>query len=211
MKEEFWQERWRENRIGFHEAQPNDLLVAHFDRLGLVPGQTIFVPLCGKAFDLDWLRDRGLNVIGVEFNEDAVKEVFARLNLTPEVEPVGALKRYRADHLTLFVGDFFELSEDTLGTIHAIYDRAALVALPEDIRARYAAHLPKITRQAPQLVISFDYDQSQTAGPPFSVPNAEIARLYAGVYTVEPVLSRPIGGFLAERCEGAENVVELTP
>lgn len=211
MDHAFWQERWRENRIAFHEHAPNPLLTQHYDRLGLSAGDSIFVPLCGKSVDLDWLLAQGLQVTGAELNEGAVQEVFQRLDLTHEISPVGALKRYSAKELTVFVGDFFELTSGDVGPVDAVYDRAALVAMPDTMRGDYADHLVAISGGAKQLLVSFDYDQSQMQGPPFSVPEAMIAEYYDTRFHREQLSDTPISGQLAERCSGQEQVWLLTP
>lgn len=205
MHEEFWQTRWRANRIGFHESQPNNLLLENFHRLELQAGHTVFVPLCGKSVDLDWLLAQELRVVGIEFNQQAVEEVFARQNITPEVEQVGALKRFSAERIDIFVGDFFDLNADQLTNIDAIYDRAAMVALPKPSRKKYAPHLTEITKSAQHLLVTFDYDQEQMEGPPFSVTEAEVRALYAGRYEIELLASRAISGSLSNRCQGSEN------
>lgn len=211
MEEDFWQARWQENEIGFHEEQENALLLGFFDRLNLKKNDRVFLPLCGKSLDLDWLVSQEFRVVGVEFNKEAVEDVFARLNLVPVVESVGPLLRYRADAIDIFVGDFFELTEDMLGKVNAVYDRAALIALPNATRPRYARHLAELTTSAPQLLITLDYDQTQMAGPPFSVPEAEVLKLYGAQCAVEHLASNAISGPLAQRCQGDENTWHLTP
>lgn len=211
MEHAFWQERWRENRIAFHEAEPNPLLTENYDQLKLSGGNKVFVPLCGKSFDLDWLLAKGLTVIGAELNEGAVQEVFERLRLTPEVTQIGALKRYSAEELTVFVGDFFQLQAGDIGPVDAVYDRAALVAMPDSMRANYAKHLMAITDKARQLLVAFDYDQSQMSGPPFSVPSKTIATYYDETFARELMSDTAISGALAERCSGQEQVWLLTP
>ncbi|MEM8937021.1 MAG: thiopurine S-methyltransferase [Pseudomonadota bacterium] len=211
MEEAFWQSRWRDNNIGFHEDRSNALLLAHFKQLGLGSGDTVFVPLCGKSVDLDWLRGNGLHVKGIEFNEGAVRSVFARNALDPDVSKVGDLKLYASDALKIFVGDLFALNADMLGYVSAIYDRAALVALPGETRSQYAAHIRGLTERAPQLIVSYDYDQSQTEGPPFSVPFDDVQQLYNDHYTGELLSSLPISGPLAQRCDGKEYASLLTP
>lgn len=109
MEEDFWQALWQEGRTGFHEGRPNALLEKYFDALKLQRGAHVFVPLCGKAFDLDWLLGKGLKVSGIEFNRDAVEEVYARLGLTPRVEERRGLFRFSAGGLTLYNGDVFAL------------------------------------------------------------------------------------------------------
>jgi len=211
MEQEFWQARWRENRIGFHEAAPNSLLTRHFPRLGLRSGQSVFVPLCGKALDLDWLLSQGLRVAGVEFSQGAVEEVFARLRLDPEVTRQGGLTRYRDGELTLYSGDFFALTPAELGPVDAIYDRAALVAVKPEDRAAYAAHLNRITGTARQFLIGFDYDQSLMEGPPFSVPSATVRALYRDTHTITLIEERPADGRIGERFNALEQAWLLTP
>jgi len=46
----------------------------------------------------------------------------------------------------------------TIGPIDAVCDRTALAALPEGMRARYAAHLAAPTGGASQLLACCDYD-----------------------------------------------------
>ncbi|WP_136659672.1 thiopurine S-methyltransferase [Nitratireductor sp. XY-223] len=211
MDEEFWQARWRENRTGFHEDRPHEMLLGHFDRLGLSAGDAVFVPLCGKSVDLDWLLDRGLRVTGVEFSRQAVEEVFARLALTPQIRDAGNTICFSAGALQIFVGDFFDLTGSMLRRTDAVYDRAALVALPGHARPGYASRLADLTGAARQLLISLDYDQSQMDGPPFSVPEREIRDLYENGFDVELLSRREIAGPLAQRCDGNEEAWLLDP
>ncbi|MGH1412042.1 MAG: thiopurine S-methyltransferase [Pelagimonas sp.] len=211
MEHSFWHARWTEGRIGFHEPAANPLLTTHFDQLNLSPGDTIFVPLCGKTIDIDWLLSKGLRVSGIEFHPGAVDEVFARLGLTAETTEIGPLTRSRAGDLTLFSGDVFELSAETLGPVNAIYDRAAIVALPPETRPLYAAHLSKITATAPQLLIGFDYDQTLSDGPPFSVPLSELTDHYAAQYRLDKLAEHPLDGPLGQRTQGLEQTWLLSP
>lgn len=183
MDPEFWHQRWQENQIGFHEGQVNALLARHFDGLSLAKGSRVFLPLCGKTRDIAWLLSTDYRVAGAELSDIAVRQLFEELGVEPEVTEVGKLIRHSADGIDIFVGDIFELSADVLGPVDAIYDRAAIVAFPQAMRERYAAHLVAITECVPQFLISFEYDQSQLDGPPFSVSAAEISRQYGERYT----------------------------
>ncbi|MEM6634525.1 MAG: thiopurine S-methyltransferase [Pseudomonadota bacterium] len=211
MKEEFWQERWASGRMAFHEDAPNRFLRTHFSVLDVAPQSHVFVPLCGKSTDLDWILDQGHRVTGIEFNGAAVDAVFARRALIPQITRVSDLRRLSAGRLTLWQGDFFALNEIDLGPVDAVYDRAALVALPQNLREAYATRLPALTGTAQQLVVSYSYDQSQTDGPPFSVPEAEIRRFYADHFNVDLLASEDITGPLATRCAGKEQVWKLAP
>ena len=210
MEQEFWQNRWKDGKIAFHEARPNRFLEAHFENLKLKRGSKIFVPLCGKAIDLDLLFQKGMTVVGAELNEAAAMEVFSRQGLSPAEKSLGSLKQLSSEKLTIFVGDFFDLSADQIGTVAAVYNRAALVALPDLIRKKYTQHLAKITHCARQLVITYDYDQRQTDGPPFSVPVADVENQYTQHYDIEKLSSATIEGPLAERCTGHEIALMLS-
>jgi thiopurine S-methyltransferase len=174
MNPEFWHKRWADNQIGFHESAVNPLLVAHLDSLALPQGARVFVPLCGKTLDIDWLLSRGYRVAGAELSTSAVAQLLERLGVKPAIHRQGGLERHCAPGLDIFVGDIFQLTAAMLGTVDAVYDRAALIALPPDMRGRYVQHLRAICGSVPQLLITLDYDQSVVDGPPFSVSAAEV-------------------------------------
>ncbi|WP_043316065.1 thiopurine S-methyltransferase [Microbulbifer sp. HZ11] len=206
MEKSFWLEKWRKNEIGFHNSEAHPLLVKHLHRLKLEKGDRLFLPLCGKTLDIGWLLGEGYRIVGAELSEAAVIQLFEQLAMTPQIEELGELKKYYGDGVEVFVGDIFELTESSLGAVDGIYDRAALVALPESMRSEYANHLIKITRAAPQLLISFDYDQNQLPGPPFCVNDSAIRALYEAGYRVEKIDSVPVEGGLKGKVAADEVV-----
>jgi thiopurine S-methyltransferase len=104
------------------------------------------------------------------------------------------------------VGDFFQLTDDIVGPIDAIYDRASLVALPQDMRADYCQHLTSICDTAPQLLITFVYDQNQQDGPPFSIDEDEVNKHYLNDYQVSLLDSVQVVGGLKGGCDADEQV-----
>jgi len=178
----FWLERWARQETKFHEGRPNRLLTAHFSQLGFSAGQRVLVPFCGKAVDMAWFLEQGIKVIGIELAESAVVEFFQDLNVTPDIEVSRSHKCYKAVHIEILVGDFFTVKK--IPDIDFVYDRAAIVALPPDMRERYSRYLTQLTKNAPQLVITFVYDQQLMDGPPFSVDGVELERLYGSTYTI---------------------------
>jgi thiopurine S-methyltransferase len=203
---EFWLTRWQNNQIGFHEGVPNSLLVAHFAALGVPAGGRIFVPLCGKSHDMHWLSAQGFTVVGAELSRLAVEQFYAELGLTPVISWAGRLECFEAESVTLFVGDIFDLDQDTLGPVDAIYDRAALVALPAPLRERYAAHLIALTGATPQLLLTFEYDQPCQPGPPFSVVETEVRAHYGAAYRLDRAEAREVPGGLKGVCPAQESV-----
>lgn len=201
-----WHQKWERNNIAFHRTEANPLLVKYFNELSLAKGSRVFVPLCGKTLDIRWLLSNGYRVAGAELSKIAIEQLFAELEVTPEISRDDELDHYRAKHIDIFVGDIFDLSNKMLAPVDAIYDRAALVALPEEMRDRYAAHLTEITNKAPQLLICYKYDQSLMEGPPFSISNEEVNQHYRNSYDLTLIASTDIAGGLKGRCAAKENV-----
>lgn len=206
MDADFWLRKWQRNEIGFHEGKANEQLVKHFPILGLVKESRVFLPLCGKTRDIAWLLSQGYRVAGAELSELAVKQLFAELNVVPAIADVGRLKHCRARNIDIFVGDIFHLSAEQLGPVSAVYDRAALIALPETMRRRYSKHLTSLCQRAPQLLISYEYDQNLLAGPPFSVSNQEVLQHYGDSYQTNLLYSGELPGGLKGQCAAIENV-----
>jgi thiopurine S-methyltransferase len=206
METEFWHKRWTDNAIGFHLNEVNPLLVANMNALSLKAGSRIFIPLCGKTLDIAWLLSNGYRVAGVELSDLAVNQLFEQLDITPSKTDLGDLTRYSADSIDIFVGDIFHLSRKALGDVDAIYDRAAFVALPKEMRDRYAEHLINLTNGAQQLLITFEYDQSLQAGPPFAISNQELSLQYSDAYEVTLLVSQTLDGGLKGKCDAVENV-----
>jgi thiopurine S-methyltransferase len=180
MEPAFWHKRWADNQIGFHENRVHPLLLAHFDALALSSGARVFLPLCGKTLDIDWLLLAGCRVAGAEISPLAVAQLFERRGETATVERIDGGQRWSVAGLDVFVGDIFDLRAQVLGPVDAVYDRAALIALPRDMRVAYARHLRVLAGGAPQLLVTLDYDQSLVDGPPFAVSSAEVQQHFPG-------------------------------
>jgi thiopurine S-methyltransferase len=189
----FWQARWAERKIGFHEGVPNALLAAHAARLD--GARRVLVPLCGKTEDLAFLASRGHAVVGVELVEDAAREFFADHALDPAVARRGDHAVYTAGAITIITGDWFAPLAKLVGTVDAFYDRAALIAMPPPRREAYVAQLQSLCR-GPGLVITIGYAEGALQGPPFSVDDAEVTARFP---TATLLAEQPVrGGRVAE-------------
>lgn len=181
VEREFWLERWRTGQTGFHQREIHAGLRAHWADLRVPAGAPVLVPLCGKSRDMTWLRGQGHPVLGVELSPLAVQEFFAESDLAPRVSRQGRFERREAEGVSILCGDVFDLAPSDLASVAGVYDRAALVALPPELRARYAATLrDALPPNVAILLVTFDYAQRAMAGPPFAVPDEEVRRLFGG-------------------------------
>ncbi|MCC7254095.1 thiopurine S-methyltransferase [Hyphomicrobium sp.] len=191
MTPDFWIERWQKGEIGFHQAAGNDLLQKHWSSLGAAPGSTVFVPLCGKSLDMVWLAGQGHRVIGVELSPLAVDDFFRELGVEADTRTAGALVVRTAGPITIWCGDIFDLPAEVVREVGAVYDRAALVAFPPSLQARYAQRLADILPAGvPTLLVSLAYPQEEMSGPPFSTPLARVAELFGKTHDISLYESR---------------------
>ena len=186
MEHEFWQERWRTRQIGFHQSGPHPFLERWWPTLEVPAGARVYVPLCGKSLDMVWLAVRGHAVVGSELSAIAIEEFFGeQQRAAVDVRPHGPFQRHAAGAYELLQGDVFELTTPLLGPVQAAYDRAALVALPPELRVNYALQFAELVPAGSRtLLIGFEYAQHRKPGPPFSVERDEVERLYRDAFEI---------------------------
>ena len=176
MEHEFWHDRWEQGATAFHQGRVNGMLERHAAVLG--DARTVLVPLCGKAVDMAWLRARGHGVLGVELSPIAAEAFFDEQGIACERTRAGPFEAFEGDGVRILCGDFFDLTPADLEDVEAVYDRAALVALPDPLRARYVEHtLAVVPAPAPILLLTFEYPPQDMDGPPFSVGEAAVRAL----------------------------------
>lgn len=186
MRINFWNKAWEEGNIGFHQSEINPALLNHWP--SLKSGSSVLVPLCGKSRDLLWLEEQGLDVIGVEFVDSAVVDFFHENDLGWEESVQHGYRCYRClqRNIRIFVADFFQFADDYRGPkADSLYDRAALVALPPDMRADYVpACMRLLSTSAQVLLVTMKYEPDTMEGPPFSVDPSEVDHLWNNRLTV---------------------------
>ena len=158
---------------------PHPLLEKHFPSLGLQRGSRVFVPLCGKSSDMITLENQGYKVVGLELSEIAVQAFFSENQLDVQMGEDEHYKRFQSANIEIMCGDFFAVTSDSLGKVSAVFDRAALIALPAEMRRRYVAQIQQITLPGTQMMlIALEYEQDLINPPPFAVFQDEINTLY---------------------------------
>ena len=160
-------------------------LKKYWSQLKLEAGSTVLVPLCGKSLDIDWLIDRGHNVVGVDVASRALRIVMERHSKKFTKSTKGAFTCYRASNLELWEGDFLKLRRNCLPEINAVYDKAALIALPPEQRKKYVkVLLSLLSTDSPIFLNTFEYAQDEMSGPPFSVPSKEIQQHFGKRFAI---------------------------
>jgi len=193
MEPSFWHSKWDAQQIGFHRSEVNPLLIKYWPQLNLShsANTSVFVPLCGKTLDICFLAELGHEVVGCELNETAVEHFFTENDLRFSTSQEGELKKFVTEQVSIYQGDLFSLSPETLSAqegpaIGAFYDRAALIAWPEEMRLDYVAKLAElIPATSIGLLITLDYPQETLKGPPFAVSNDWIMANMAEFFEVE--------------------------
>lgn len=188
MRADFWHQMWQSGKVGFHQTEINAFLQNHWKKLSLNGTETVLVPLCGKSLDMLWLAERGHSVLGVELSQKALDEFLQENRIQAQPVRHDRFCGYELEGMTLLCGDFFHLTREACRDVKAVYDRAAIVALPEAMRQAYVDHLQRILAKGTQfLMVTMEYDQEKLSGPPFSVPEAEIRALFSEFESVEKV------------------------
>lgn len=209
MEADFWLERWQEGRTRFHRDEVMPLLRQHWPALALPAGSKVFVPLAGKSLDMLWLEGQGHGVLGAELSPLAVAQFFDENQLQPDISDEADGRHHRAGAIDLVCGDVFALGAASLAQCSAAYDRAALIALPADMRRRYVHEVyGRLPIGCQVLLITLEYPQAEKDGPPFSVDAADVQALFAPQWTIEELDRRDI--LAQEPAFQAEGVTALT-
>jgi thiopurine S-methyltransferase len=208
MDREFWLERWRTGATGWHQSETHPFLVRHGAWLlgTAMPSERpppvhpprerpprprpprVFVPLCGASVDMLWLRAQGASLVGIDLAPDAFRRFFDDAGLDPAVDRTCLFERWTADGIELLAGDYFDATETVLGPFDAVYDRAALFALPPELRQRYALKMGDLCRPGTRVLqVTFEYEQREMNGPPFAVWPDELGDLYGGAFDLQCV------------------------
>lgn len=183
----FWHSKWESDQLGFHQEKINSRLKKYWPELTVAKGTRVFVPLCGKSLDMLWLAESH-PVLGVELSEIAARDFFHENGLAADVCDKPPFVRHSGDNIELLCGDFFDLTAETLKDVGGVFDRASLIALPTDLRRRYADHLGAILPTGCRmLLITMIYDEQKMNGPPFSVPAEEVDNLFSNAFTIQQI------------------------
>jgi thiopurine S-methyltransferase len=193
MEHEFWHDRWENDRIGFHQQTTNPYLIENINVLKNSPNRCIFVPLCGKTKDILWLSEIGFHVIGVEINKKAIISFFTENNLDYSTKEDANITCFSSVNITIYKGDIFDLKPKHMNNADCFYDRAALIALPKNMRNNYTQQIKALTGNSPiGLLVSIEYLPTQSEFPPFCIKEDEITRLFSNSFKIKKLMEKDI-------------------
>lgn len=201
-RDAYWLGRWDRGETGWHQDEVESELIDNF--AGVAPTR-VLVPLCGKSLDLTWLASQGHEVIGIELSDKACEAFFEENKMSPEVTTMSPFQVHRCGKVVLFCGDYFKLLPTHLGTIGAVYDRAALIALAPELRVKYTAHMTALLQACAQpgdfhfLQILWERSPHDSQGPPFSVTREQLERYYQKAFDIRLVKKEQLDQGIAER------------
>lgn len=180
MEHSFWHKCWENNALGFHQCDVHYFLKQYFFEACLSSDKHVFVPLCGKSFDMQYLA-QALSVTGSELSDIACRDFFEESGVKTLAKQQGGFTLYSYENISLFQGDFFSFKKEYLAKVDWIYDRAALVALPPKMQKKYVEHLKTFFTDHTRLfLVTVEYPKEQLVGPPFSITSPNLETLFEG-------------------------------
>lgn len=206
VDQEFWKKKWQTRKIGFHQNEVNTRLAKYWDKFSSDMG-TVFVPLCGKSIDMVYLANLGHQILSVELSELAIREFAAEQGLSFAIEEVENFKIFRAESYTFYCGDFFQLPVALMQDVKYIYDRAALIALPEAMRHAYGRWICRHVSHAKIMLLSIEFDNLKI-GPPFSLNQEEIEQIYGQSFQIEKILEKSLETTQVPHTEHISHLIE---
>ncbi|WP_440999973.1 hypothetical protein [Fodinibius sp. SL11] len=183
METSYWQSRWQKGNTGWHMDTVYPPLPNLWNHLGIESTARILVPLCGKSLDLQWFVDQGHTVTGVDVSQKAMCHIKQRHPESFRRDNSHGFTIYCSKSLVLWKGDFTKLPATEIPPQDLIYDKASIIALPANMRQRHADKLIELCSPHTKILMqTFEYEQQEMNGPPFSVDEQELEKLFGNQF-----------------------------
>ena len=153
---EFWEERWQNNQIGWDLGEVSPPIKAYIDQL-VDKEIEILVPGCGNAYEAEYLNEQGfINTFIIEISATAIESFKKRCPSFPEAH--------------IIHGDFFELEQK----FDLVVEQTFFCAIQPTQRIDYVNKIKAILRPTGKLV-GLLFNRTFEGGPPFggSIPEYE--------------------------------------
>lgn len=179
MEISYWQSRWAKDKTGWHMNTVYPVLPKVWPNITIKENGCVLVPLCGKSLDLQWFIRQGYHVVGVDASSKAHYRVMDRMDEPFTEDDSHGFHIYRSNSIELWEGDFFKVPVKEFPTPDLIYDKASIIALSAKKRSRYAQKIIDLSGPSTHILMqTFEYDQKEMNGPPFSVDEETVRRMF---------------------------------
>lgn len=210
-----WNGRWEESKLGWHQKDVHPCLAKYGkEQTESCPadGLRYLVTLCGKTVDMAFLasQETTAQVVGVDGIRKALDEFaeeHTELSIQPDEEKStdATFDRLSGNKISLLKGDFFALNETyTGGKFDIVWDRASMVAIQPVLREEYVKTISKNIKPGGKILLvtiekRTGTDEAIAKGPPFSIAESDVRKLYEGQDWVESVtLLEEVDEFVAD-------------
>jgi len=166
MSEQFWENRWVENNIGWDLGEVSRPIKEYIDQLS-DKSIKILIPGCGNAYEAEYLIDNGFtNIYVVEISGSAIASFKTRC---PEF-PVSQIIH----------SNFFEIE----GQYDLILEQTFFCALDPSYRENYVERMTKLLKTDGKL-IGLLFNAYFSEGPPFGGDTKLYNTIFSKVFKIE--------------------------
>ncbi|KAL7635687.1 UNVERIFIED_CONTAM: hypothetical protein RMT77_013504 [Armadillidium vulgare] len=211
---------WSKNLTPWETSEAHPYLREHSSALAFCPPKRVLVPFCGNAVELKWFYEKGLEVVGVEFVENAVKKFFTQHNLKYEVKEIQEKTIYETldKRLKIYVSDFLDIQVNDIGTFDVIWDRLAQVAVKPCVREKYSNLMKTFCKKEfTYFLFTLQFEKpGNPDGVPIPVSHEESKKMYDSWSQMKLVFQKDaMEDFPFAKSHGIEKISEsfflLTP
>ncbi|XP_076821491.1 putative thiopurine S-methyltransferase [Clavelina lepadiformis] len=190
MEANDWLKMWETNNIRFHQNSVHPHLVKHEKNVFSVNSR-IYLPLCGKTLDMNYLSEKGHDVVGCEFSEIAILDFFKEHSIAFTCKTVNSSGHefdiYEATDIkiTIYKGDFFALGSQVTGKFDGIWDRGGFVAVNPSQHGDYAKVIKDVLKpNGKYLLNSCRFPDPNWKGPPHSISQEDMENTFGSHFKI---------------------------
>ncbi|MRX28461.1 thiopurine S-methyltransferase [Kangiella sp. HZ709] len=177
MDYHFWDTCWQRASQPFHLSEAHPFLRRYLYLLD--NKEKLLLPLSGKSVDPIFLAQNNIHSTSIEFNPSAIDNFIIDSELSFKRKTFEQKKCYDFGDFDIWLADFFDIETKDIGKFSQVFDRAALVALPKELRDKYIKHLKSLLQpKATILMVTMDYEEGEMSGPPFYIAQNELTELF---------------------------------
>lgn len=167
MNEEFWSQRYKENKTGWDLGSVSTPIKEYIDQL-TNKELRILIPGAGNSYEAEYLFKKGFkNVTICDIAREPLQNLKERLHEFPEEQMINS--------------DFFKLQ----GTFDLILEQTFFCAIPVKMRQEYARKTSELLDQNGKIAgLFFDFELNAD-GPPFGGNKEEYLTYFSPYFKID--------------------------